>query len=432
MEDSFTIGQNMSTAPKWPINLVKAGTILLALILIAAYVRLENYLLFHSLIELATVIIAFSVFILALNTRDLAKNNYFMFIGIAYGFVGGFDLLHTLADKGMGVFTRGGDNLLTQLGIIARFLQSLSLLIAPAYFYRRLRLPAVISAYMAVSAFFLLSVFYWGIFPDCFIDSLGITVFKKLSECIISAIVLLALAVTWSHKQQFQPTVLPFLWLVFIAILGAEFCFIIYTDVYGLIHMFGHLFKFASFYFTYKAMVETNLQVPHKLLYYKLGAAKQEIEERKRAEQDLQAYIKELQQTKSGLREKEKLALVGQMVASMAHEIKNPLTTVRGYAQLLQKRCNHDSKLVDCMTSIIAEVDQASGVIDEFLQLARPAPPVMEIQSLSVVVEEVVKVIERQAFLQNIVVEYFSPEKLPKCMLDKNQIRQALLNIAKR
>ncbi|SDF67583.1 MASE3 domain-containing protein [Sporolituus thermophilus] len=429
MEDGITIGQNVATAPKWLINSTKTGAALLLLILLSAYISFTNYLLFHSLIELFSVIIAFSVFIIAVNTHKIATNNYFMFVGIAYGFVGGFNLLHALAYKGMGIFASGGANLATQLWVITRYIESVSLLIAPLFFYRPLRLTAVLAAYTAVSGLLLLSVFYWQIFPDCFIDSHGLTFFKKLSEYIICVILLLAFEVTWSHKKYYHPTVLPFLLLVFLTTIMAELCFTFYVDVYGLSNMFGHLFKFASFYFTYKAMVATNLQEPHKLLYYKLGAAKQEIEERKQAEQVLQAYIEELKQTKSVLREKEKLVFAGQIAASMAHEIKNPLTTVRGYAQLLQKRYNHDQKLVDCMASIIAEVDQASSVIDGFMQLACPTPPVTKKQALGAIVEEIIGAIDRQAFLHGIEIEYYCYEKLPECLLDKNQIRQALLNI---
>src|SRR3954471_12412065 len=69
----------------------------------------NNYLLFHSLAELFSIIIACGIFILAWNTRAFIRNNYLLFIGIAYLFVAFFDTLHTLAYHGMGVF-RGYDD----------------------------------------------------------------------------------------------------------------------------------------------------------------------------------------------------------------------------------------------------------------------------------------------------------------------------------
>jgi hypothetical protein len=63
-----------------------------------------NYLLFHSLSEIASILVMYSVFIVAWNTRRFLDNNYLLFIGIAYLFVGSIDLIHTLGYQGMGVF----------------------------------------------------------------------------------------------------------------------------------------------------------------------------------------------------------------------------------------------------------------------------------------------------------------------------------------
>ena len=69
---------------------------------------LYSYLLFHSLSEIFSVVVAWGIFMIAWNSRQFLDNNYFLFVGIAYLFVGGVDLLHTLAYKGMGVF-QGSD-----------------------------------------------------------------------------------------------------------------------------------------------------------------------------------------------------------------------------------------------------------------------------------------------------------------------------------
>jgi len=64
-----------------------------------------NYLLFHTIAEIFSILIAFAIFIIAWNSREYLDNNYLLFIGIAYLFVGGIDLVHTLAYKGMFIFT---------------------------------------------------------------------------------------------------------------------------------------------------------------------------------------------------------------------------------------------------------------------------------------------------------------------------------------
>ena len=65
---------------------------------------LYNFLLFHSLAELFSIVIAFGIFIVVWNSRRFLDNNYLLFLGIAYLFVGAIDAVHTLAYKGMGVF----------------------------------------------------------------------------------------------------------------------------------------------------------------------------------------------------------------------------------------------------------------------------------------------------------------------------------------
>ena len=108
--------------------------------LIALYVtRLDSYLLFHSLAELFSIAVVGGLFAVTWASRHVLKNNYLLLLGVSYLFVAGFDLLHTLAYEGMGVFPQYGPNLSPQLWICARSIESGSLLIAPFFLKRRLR-----------------------------------------------------------------------------------------------------------------------------------------------------------------------------------------------------------------------------------------------------------------------------------------------------
>src|SRR5665811_2004723 len=64
----------------------------------------DNYLLFHTLAEMFTVAVSFSIFMIVYNTRRFLRNNYLVLIGAALLFVGVVDLLHALTYEGMGVF----------------------------------------------------------------------------------------------------------------------------------------------------------------------------------------------------------------------------------------------------------------------------------------------------------------------------------------
>jgi hypothetical protein len=111
----------------------------------------ENYLLFHSSVEVFSIVITFAIFAIAWNSRRIMDNNYFLFIGIAFLFVGGIDLLHTLAYKGLDVFPDVGANLATQLWISARFMARFSFLAAFLFVRRKFRPMLVIIGYILVT-----------------------------------------------------------------------------------------------------------------------------------------------------------------------------------------------------------------------------------------------------------------------------------------
>ena len=120
-----------------------------------------SYLLYHSLAEMFSVVVACGIFMVAWNARRFIRNGYVLLLGIAYLFVGGLDLVHTLAYSGMGVFPGLGANEPTQLWIGARYLESVSLLLAPVFFARRLNVRFALVAYTGVVVALLVSVFGW-------------------------------------------------------------------------------------------------------------------------------------------------------------------------------------------------------------------------------------------------------------------------------
>ena len=93
--------------PKAHADLNLAWTYALAVAsLVALYFTTHiNYLLFHTLAELYSIVVAFGVFIIAWHSRRFIKNPYLLLIGLAYFFIAFLDLLHTLSYKGMPIFT---------------------------------------------------------------------------------------------------------------------------------------------------------------------------------------------------------------------------------------------------------------------------------------------------------------------------------------
>lgn len=250
------------------------------LILAGLYLTsLYHYLLFHGLAELFSIMVAGGIFMIAWNSRRFLPNHFLLFIGIAYLFIAGLDLLHTLAYKGMNIFPGYDSNLATQLWIAGRYLESLSLLIAPLFLQRKVKPELVFGVYTSILVILLVSVFYWQIFPACFVEESGLTPFKKISEYIIALILLVSIGLLTQRRKEFDPGIY---WLVCASIVVtilSELTFTFYVNVYGFSNLIGHFLKIISFYLIYKAIIETGLVRPYGLLFRDLKQREKELEE---------------------------------------------------------------------------------------------------------------------------------------------------------
>ena len=251
---------------------------------------LHSYLLFHVVVELFSIAIALCVFMIAWNSRQLISNNYLLFIGIAYLFMGCIDLAHTLSYKGMNIFSGIDANVPTQLWIAGRYLQSISLLIALFFFRKRLNTNIIFTCYLMVTVVILLSIFSANIFPDCFVEGKGLTQFKINSEYLISLLFIGTIILLRRYKEEFDEKVLHLIvWSVLFAI-GSELFFTFYIDVYGFSNLVGHCFKVASFYCMYKAMIKTGLEEPYSIILRDLKVSENTL---KKHEEELEKTIKE-------------------------------------------------------------------------------------------------------------------------------------------
>lgn len=283
---------------------------------------LYSYLLFHSLIEIVTIAVAFTLFILTLNTRGYLANSYLRLIGFGYAFIGLIDLLHTLAYKGMNVFPGFDSNLPTQLWIAARYLQAVTLFAAPLFVARKVDNRAIFGGYAAAVSL-LVAMVYSGNFPDCFIEGKGLTAFKIGSEYVISAILLASLYFFYGKRKYFNDKVFFLVISSIVCTVISEISFTAFVSLYGFANLVGHFAKLAAFYLIYRAILVTGLREPFDLIFRDLKQAEetlrkahdtleekisertvelrsvnermeQELTERKRAEESLHRLNREL------------------------------------------------------------------------------------------------------------------------------------------
>lgn len=264
-----------------------------------------NYLLFHSLSELVSIVVAFALFVIAWNSKKYMRNQYLLFVGIAYFFIGFLDLLHTLSYKGMPIFT-DYDFYANQLWIGARYLESLSLLWAFSYLYREkpVRPYLLLGAYILLTMLLVFSIFVWKIFPVCFIENQGLTAFKKNSEYIISAILALNIFLLFKNKHRFENVIYQLLLWAMICTIVSELAFTFYISNYGFSNLVGHYFKLFSFILVYEAIIKTALEEPYKIIFHELDETNRQLNDevitRKRTEIELTKALTEVK-TLSGL-----------------------------------------------------------------------------------------------------------------------------------
>ncbi len=242
-----------------------------ALIFCGLYLsKLYSYLLFHSLAEIFSIVVACGIFMVAWNARRYLDNNYLLFLGIAYLFIAGIDLAHTLAYHGMGIFSISRSNLPTQLWVVARYMEGISLIIAPFLLNREIKTAPVFAAFSAATFFLFLTIFAWRIFPDCFVEGRGLTSFKKTSEYIISFTLLTSIVLLYNKRKEFASNVFTLLIASIIIKVGSELSFTLYDSVFGLPNLIGHFLKIISFYLIYMAIIETGFTRPYDLLFRNL------------------------------------------------------------------------------------------------------------------------------------------------------------------
>ncbi|MCX6690759.1 MAG: PAS domain-containing protein, partial [Methanoregula sp.] len=239
-------------------------------------VSLENYLLFHGIIELISIVIAFIIFILVWNTRRIAPDTFFLFIGISFLFIGSIDILHMLAYKGMGVFPGNSSDLPTQLWIAARYFQAITFFIATLLIGKSLSKDRKYDSWIifgccaAACTLLLTSIFVWHNFPHCFNEGQGLTPFKVASEYIISIVLVATVVVLVIKRRYLDSEVWSLLIAAQLFLVAGELAFTSYVSVYGSMNMLGHLFKLVAFYLFYRAIVVVGLKRPYDLLFREL------------------------------------------------------------------------------------------------------------------------------------------------------------------
>jgi two-component system sensor histidine kinase HydH len=138
--------------------------------------------------------------------------------------------------------------------------------------------------------------------------------------------------------------------------------------------------------------------------------------------------LREIKQLEAKVRRAEKLAAIGKLAAGVAHEIRNPLSSIRGFAQFLSKGLKDSPKEQEFANTMVAEVDRINRVVTDLLTFATPTTAAPVPADVTELVEHCVRLVQADADSRNIMLRR-NISDLSKVRLDTNQITQALLNL---
>ena len=235
--------------------------ITLLLIATASY----NYLLFHTLAEMLTVVVSITMAVVAWHTYSFTRNHFFTYLGIGYFWVACMDLLHTLSFKGLDMLGVNGAQTTLEFWIFARYFEALILLSAFFFFKHKLNRIYVT---LGFGFYFILisTLVISGVLPKMFIEEEGLTPFKVNSEYIIIGILIAAWIVLYNKRNNLEKNILHLLLISIGFTIAAEFCFTSYITLYGNFHLTGHIAKFFSFWCIYLAIIRTTLSKPYQAM----------------------------------------------------------------------------------------------------------------------------------------------------------------------
>ncbi|MFD2673410.1 ATP-binding protein [Marinicrinis sediminis] len=143
--------------------------------------------------------------------------------------------------------------------------------------------------------------------------------------------------------------------------------------------------------------------------------------------------VSNLRSLEEQVQRSDRLAMIGQIAAGTAHEIRNPLTSIKGFLQVFKKTMLEHGleKEFEYTELMLTEINRINDLVSEFLMLSKPKELHLKPVHVSTVIREILPIINNEAILHNITVKYESEVELPEVIADKELLKQVCINISK-
>lgn len=242
-----------------------------------------NFLSFHTIAELFSIVVAITMFFIAWNTFAFSRDHFLMFLASGYFWIAAIDLIHTLTYPGINIFEYTGTNTAVQFWITARYFEATLLLAAPLFFTRKVRAGFLFLMFGAGSTL-AYAMIMQGMAPVLFVEGVGLMPLKIYSEYAIIGILGFALVHLALNRKHLGQNIFFALVTSIVLTMGAELAFTFYVSAFDLSNIVGHIFKFTSFWIILGVIIRTTLTGPYISL-------RNENKERKEVQEELDRFF---------------------------------------------------------------------------------------------------------------------------------------------
>ncbi|MBN1855435.1 MAG: GGDEF domain-containing protein [Dehalococcoidia bacterium] len=250
-------------------------TLLPGIVLLCAFyaASLWSFTLFHSLVELFSIALLFSIFLFGWNARAFLDSDYFLLLGLACLPMIAFEAIHMFGQPWMAVLP-GGIETSTRALIAGRFVQAFALLLAIRFLTRRLRPHPTLFLLLTSTILLAGAVLFYPLQLCCTPDGVP-TTFTIASHSITAAMMMGAMVLAHRSSHRFHHNVLSLMTMAIAFAALASIAFGLESFVAGPWFVLAHLSLALSFYLIYKALVETGFTRPYEILFHNLKQAEE-------------------------------------------------------------------------------------------------------------------------------------------------------------
>lgn len=244
-------------------------TILIILGIALYLLSRSDYLLFHLAIETAILVFGVLIFTISIISRNFDQSSFVVTLGPGIFVASLIAFIHMAAYKGMNIIEGYDANLPTQLWIVLNYILSTSILVAVLFGNKKVKFSWNIIIFSCIGLIGTVLCFM-GIFPNCFVEGIGLTLFKKVSEYIFILIYFICIFAIYKKRNKIDELIYKSMLTFLLLLILGDFMFTLYSDVYGIQNFLGHYFRLIAFLNIYLFVVIESIQKPYNSIFNEL------------------------------------------------------------------------------------------------------------------------------------------------------------------